>query len=662
MKNRCLSVLILFLSVGISSCATTGPKVTRAEIEQAKEEFNAKFFEASQIWLPRVYRVGYRILKAPVPELVESAPEFNFIGVGVTELKDHARKVYGIDKSVKGGLVLGLYPASQAERLDILPGDVIVALDGKKTSGLGAYFRRLKDAEGKAAKLKIWRRAKILEREVPIEKVYYKAQFFLEPTPNLEASASWSRINVGIGALRYSRNDDELAFIMSHELAHVTRKHKIKEFGAQLGTAVAYGAMAGVIEAFTFPGLGRAVMEPAQAATNAAVSREYEREADYFGMKHAFHAGYDVAHGAVVFSRLSTDAPGFQVLAFTFASHPATPERYLRLKKAVEELQTQYPIKFPITPSQDWELNVPIRAGETVEEAVGRLLESRAPSSAPVQPVSAAQGPVLGTGDQAASVSIPMNTGMFLDRPASAKTLSAPSSVAVSRAFGTAEAASQAPLLQSVTTLAVVTPVPATAAQIVSDPLVVQGIELTKEPVLQGEAIRAADTEERLRVLMIKLAETEEQMEAMRREHEAAKEDHQRDAAEQMNEMMQKFGIESMGLSRDVDNWLVGSRIEDAGTRFSLSDGKVVWFCKFKSGFRSVVAAVNKPELTASWFAPDGSLYQKETFTIAFGNAQLARNELKFDTAHPEHHLGSWRVWVHHQGELIDDRRFDVVR
>lgn len=363
--------VICFLFV---SCASTGPKVTKAELEKKELEFNQKFFKASDRWLPRVYRVGYQLLKSPLPEDEKQKPQHNFVGIGVDNLEKPSRKVFAIDPLVNGALVRGLYPGSQAEGSGLLAGDVITAVDGKKVTNLRAYMGAIKKVRGEKATIEYWRRNKgYTNITLPVEKVYYNAQFFLSPTPQFDASALFSRIDVGIGALRYCRNDDELAMIMGHELAHVTLNHSAKKLGAGVGMGLAYGTVAGVIDAFTLPGVGQALMTPAQQASQAALSRQYEKEADYHGVQHAFHSGFDIQNGSSVFVRLGSDSPGFQVLAFTMASHPNTPERALRLEKAQEELKVKYPEKQSSKSSENWEIIIPVESGESLDSALDKL-------------------------------------------------------------------------------------------------------------------------------------------------------------------------------------------------------------------------------------------------------------------------------------------------
>ena len=83
----------LFISCFVlSSCASTGPRISKAEKKKMEEAFNLKFLEASQRYLPKVYGVGYRLLKSHVPDHGAEKPKFDFAGIGVDDLKDYARK------------------------------------------------------------------------------------------------------------------------------------------------------------------------------------------------------------------------------------------------------------------------------------------------------------------------------------------------------------------------------------------------------------------------------------------------------------------------------------------------------------------------------------------------------------------------------------------
>lgn len=360
-----------------SSCASTGPKISKADIERIENEFNSRFFSATENWYPRIFRIGYRLVSAKVPEHGKEEPQYNFVGVGTEELKTHIRTYYHIPPSVKGVHVVGVYPGSKAESLDLRQGDLITKMDGKNVNSVGRFYKRIRKAKGAVIDTRVWRNGKEFHVALPVEKVYYNAQFFLSPTPDFNAAASISKIYVAIGAVRYSKNDDELAVVMGHELAHVSLHHSHKHMGIGVASSLVYAGVSAVLDELLIPGLGDFIVSPVEKATDAAVTRRYEREADYFGLQHTFHAGFNVENGSRVFARLATESPNFAILSSTFATHPKWSERYSRMQKTVEYFETQYPDRFPQEKSPDWDVVVPVKAGETLNEALRNLLKEK---------------------------------------------------------------------------------------------------------------------------------------------------------------------------------------------------------------------------------------------------------------------------------------------
>ncbi|GEM_PF-1235252 len=383
-KSLIICFSLLVISTLTTSCASTGPKITKKERDEAQELFTIKFIQASEKWLPRVYRIGYRLLNSPVPDYIHKGKPtqlYRFVGIGVEELTSAGRTVYKIPVSVKGVLVRGLYPGSQAEGLDIQPGDVIQRLDGTKIDRVRTYFRKIRNAAGRLVKVQIWRDGRQIERYLPIEKVFYNAQFFIAPSSALEVDPTlFSKVFVGVGAIRYCKNDDELAVLMGHELAHTALKHPAKKLGIRTGSRLVFGSAAKAINIFGIPGVGNLVVDPLEKATDAAVSRRYEREADYFGMLHAFHSNFNVTNGSKVFSRIATDNISTGFLASAFAEQPKASERFLRVEKVIAELNDKYPGRIEeADKNSDWEIIIPVENGETYDQVLNRLVEERRP-------------------------------------------------------------------------------------------------------------------------------------------------------------------------------------------------------------------------------------------------------------------------------------------
>jgi Zn-dependent protease with chaperone function len=135
-------------------------------------------------------------------------------------------------------------------------------------------------------------------------------------------------------------NDDELALIVGHEMAHQVLGHIVRgaahrELGQLLGE---------VITAASTLSLGRLLdwkhirVDPdvRQVAQNAVVSvftPDEEREADIYGAWYAFQAGYNLDRGAAVWERVAAvDEKDPFLTTYFLASHPAPMERIVRLQ------------------------------------------------------------------------------------------------------------------------------------------------------------------------------------------------------------------------------------------------------------------------------------------------------------------------------------------
>lgn len=142
-------------------------------------------------------------------------------------------------------------------------------------------------------------------------------------------------IGMNVGLITKSQSVDEMASVISHEIAHVSQRHyqhrsdeKTKQLLMQLG-----GMAAGIVAAKAGDGnAGAAVMMGSQAMaanTAAQFSRDQEREADRVGMQIMSQAGYDVNAMPSFFATLNQQNPVKQnaFIPSFIMSHPLTAER-----------------------------------------------------------------------------------------------------------------------------------------------------------------------------------------------------------------------------------------------------------------------------------------------------------------------------------------------
>lgn len=157
---------------------------------------------------------------------------------------------------------------------------------------------------------------------------------------SINAYAAPGKIILTRRMVSFCLNDDELALIVGHEMAHQVLGHLIRgaahrELGKFMGEAFTAFSTLSLNHLLDW----RHVMvspEVRRVAGNAVVSvfsRDNEREADIYGAWYAFQAGYNIEKGLAVWERMAAVVhhDPFEDNYF-LASHPAPTERLARLK------------------------------------------------------------------------------------------------------------------------------------------------------------------------------------------------------------------------------------------------------------------------------------------------------------------------------------------
>ena len=125
------------------------------------------------------------------------------------------------------------------------------------------------------------------------------------------------------------RNQDELAFVIAHEMAHVIRRHAIKRVLRQ--TAYAAASIVTPGRGAITPWLRRAGLEWLERA----YSREQEYEADALGGLLTRAAGFDTAGAIRLLERFRALDPsaGTAGLGTYLSTHPPAADRITRLQQ-----------------------------------------------------------------------------------------------------------------------------------------------------------------------------------------------------------------------------------------------------------------------------------------------------------------------------------------
>jgi predicted Zn-dependent protease len=164
----------------------------------------------------------------------------------------------------------------------------------------------------------------------------YSFTFFVVDDPNINAFAlPGGYIGVHTGLLDATRNENELAGVLAHEVAHVTQRHIARAVHAnQRQSILSTAIMLGAILAGAAGGSGDAMQGAIAVAQGTAVqqqinfTRSNEYEADRVGISALADAGFDPDGMASFFEVISSDTRPVEARVPEFLrTHPVSSAR-----------------------------------------------------------------------------------------------------------------------------------------------------------------------------------------------------------------------------------------------------------------------------------------------------------------------------------------------
>jgi len=147
------------------------------------------------------------------------------------------------------------------------------------------------------------------------------------------------RIYVTLGLMRMIQDspdaDDELAFVVGHEVTHVVQKHSIGQQKKALPVGIAAILLGAVTKNKAVGGLGQL----GAAAYASHYGREDEYRADKGGLRAMNRAGYDPEAAITMLKRLGKlGGQQNKTLNGWMGSHPISENRVARVKELITEL------------------------------------------------------------------------------------------------------------------------------------------------------------------------------------------------------------------------------------------------------------------------------------------------------------------------------------
>ena len=336
MKKNFFFISLVFL---VSSCASTSTQTYSLDKDAIEREAKIQkeiAFKQQLKYKKRLFDVGYPILKNN-SDLCGDDIHYR-MGAGWSsieeynnEWKEAAASVLGLDNKLRFVSVNEITPAGKA---GIKNGDIIVSINGLEPGDSKRDYDRFSrdynklQKDNSFAEITVQRDEELINFNFDLDRLC-NYPILLGASDAVNAYANGSNIVIERGMMRFVEDDIELGLVIAHELGHNVMKHMDKKMsnyamGSILDiAAAAYGVNTGGL----FGESGAMIF-----------SQEFENEADYVGLYYMQRAGLDITDAGDFWRRMAAEHPG-AIRSNHAASHPATPERFLKIDLAIKEIK-----------------------------------------------------------------------------------------------------------------------------------------------------------------------------------------------------------------------------------------------------------------------------------------------------------------------------------
>ncbi len=279
-------------------------------------------------------------------------PYFGFSAWNNESFKDDWKRAAESKYNLTGQIhVAHVGHGSQAESAGIKEGDVIQSVNNTLTpygkDAIKKFTDNLKYLGKTGQPIEFTIRRGADEKKISI-KPSQACDFnvMLSPDDVKNAYADGSNIVFFKGMVDFFKTDEEMALVLSHELAHNSMKHMdAKKKNAALG-----GILGFVLDMAAAAGGVNTNGEFTKMSSNIGggiYSVEFEQEADYVGLYFMARAGYKIDDAPNFWRRMATSNSSSITMK---SSHPTYPERFLALEAAVKEIKDQIASNQPLIP------------------------------------------------------------------------------------------------------------------------------------------------------------------------------------------------------------------------------------------------------------------------------------------------------------------------
>lgn len=350
----CLVVLML-----VSSCAnpdTPSPELTKSEIkkeERHQTEMALRIIEEEESALLKLY---FPIIEKNAALCPKVAYDLGMVLWSKYSFhKDERPYVeHAMDNVDEYVRVNQVYAGTSAEASGVKKGDILIELSDKMIDkgrkGHKTVINVLKNYKKDHISAVFKRRDTTFKTNIALSTVCDYPLSYEYAKADVNAYANGKKVFITRGMNRFTNNDDEMASVMGHELAHNVMYHSRKgKYNRGVGHAIG-----GIIEiglhSYSKGGVQTSIPDIFEGIFSEYRSVGFEEDADYVGMYFLERAGFDIAKTPHLERRFATEN---SISAVKHEStHPTTVKRFLSFEKIVKEIEQKKQEGLPLFPNK----------------------------------------------------------------------------------------------------------------------------------------------------------------------------------------------------------------------------------------------------------------------------------------------------------------------
>lgn len=351
-----IMLAILSLLVTLTSCVT--PQTRMPAANQANTDVETK---KQQMLVLEDYLGSYNKLQSVSSRIITSGADMCGEKVAAyygfdywnndsfnAAMKPPAQVKFNMNAHYK---ILHVAPASPAEKSALKQGDNLVSIDnwivptGKDANKLIKEKLALLGKSYAPVTMVVSRDGADIKTSIsPVKACDFGVA--LAPDDVKNAYADGKNIVVYKGMMDFFKTDEEIALVLSHELAHNSMKHiDAKQKNAVVGGI--FGLLLDIAAASAGINTNGEFAKTGAGLAGNSHSVAFEQEADYVGLYFMKKAGYDIENAASFWRRMAIS--NSQAITIK-TSHPTTPERFVAIEATVKEINSKIEKHAPLTP------------------------------------------------------------------------------------------------------------------------------------------------------------------------------------------------------------------------------------------------------------------------------------------------------------------------